>query len=62
MEANPRDPLDAGQRNRRKRAKRRIPKRARRVLRNRRVLITAFSVVQAIVKLARLIGEIFGGS
>jgi hypothetical protein len=62
MESHSLDPLDAGQRNRRKRRKRRSLLWVRRVLRKRRMLITAFWVASAIVKLARIIKDLFDGS
>ncbi len=68
MDLNSIDPLDTGQRNRRKRLKRRIKKLWRRVLkslrafRNRRVLLVVLWVVNTIVQLARLIGQVIDGS
>ncbi len=55
-------PLDTGQRIRRKRRKHRTSELVRRVLRNRRVLMTVLWVAKAIVQLARLVGQIIGGS
>lgn len=61
MERFPIDPLDTGLRNRCERRKR-LAKLVRRILRNRRLLMVAISVVKAIVYLARLIGEVFNDS
>jgi hypothetical protein len=62
MERKSLDPLDARQRNRGRRRKRRAPNWVRRVLRNRRTLITVFWTASAIWKLLRLIGDFFNGS
>src|ERR1700739_2789692 len=62
LETKSLDPLDAGQRNRRKRRQRRIPLWVRRVLRNRRTLITVLWVASATVKLVRIIKDLFDGS
>jgi hypothetical protein len=62
METQSLDPLDAGQRDRRKRRKRRIPDWVRRFLRKRRTLMIVLWVASAIVKLMRIITEIFNGS
>ncbi len=62
METQSLDPLDAGQRDRRKRRKRRIRDWVRRFLRKRRTLMIVLWVASAIVKLMRIITEIFNGS
>jgi hypothetical protein len=62
METQSLDPLDAGQRNRRRRRKRRIPNWVRYVLRNRRTFMIALWVASVIVKLMRIISDIFSGS
>ena len=62
METQSLDPLDAGQRDRRKRRKRRIPDWVRRFLRKRRTLMIVLWVASAIMKLMRIITEIFNGS
>ncbi len=62
MEKIPIDPLDTGQRIRRKRRKRRTRTWVRRVFRNRRVLLVVLWMAKAIVQLARLIGQVIDGS
>ncbi len=62
MDQNSIDPLDTGQRNRRKRRKRQAPDWVRRVLRNRRVLMGVLWTVKTVVQLARLIDQIMDGS
>jgi hypothetical protein len=62
METQSLDPLDAGQRDRRKRRKRRIRDWVRRFLRKRRTLMIVLWAASAIVKLMRIITEIFNGS
>ncbi len=62
MDWKPIDPLDTGTRIRRERRKRRTRNWARRVLRNRRVLLVVLWMAKAIVQLARLIGQVIGGS
>jgi hypothetical protein len=57
-----RGPLDAGQRNRWKRFERRLQKWKRRLLKSRRFLMTVLAVAVAIVKLVRLIRDLFIGS
>lgn len=56
------EPLDTGQRVRRKSRRRHIPKGMWRVLRNRLSLMVVLSVAKAIVQLARLIGSLIDGS
>ena len=56
------DPLDTGKRIRRERRKRRTRKWVRRVLRNRRMLLAVLWMANAILKLARLIGQVIDGS
>ena len=56
------EPLDTGQRVRRKSRRRHIPKGMRRVLRNRLSLVVVLWVAKAIVQLARLIGSLIDGS
>lgn len=56
------DSLDTGKRIRRERRKRRTRNWVRRVLRNRRVLLAVLWVANAILHLARLIGQIIDGS
>ncbi len=58
----PIDPLDTGKRIRRERRKRRPRKWVRRVLRNRCVLLVVLWMVNTIVQLARLIGQVIDGS
>lgn len=62
MDLNSTDPLDTGQRIRRERRKRRTRKWVRRILRNRRLLMVVLWMANAIVKLARLIGQVIDGS
>jgi len=62
METQSLDPLDAGQRDHRKRRKRRIRDWVRRFLRKRRTLMIVLWAASAIVKLMRIITEIFNGS
>ena len=56
------EPLDTGQRIRRKCRRRLIRKWMRRGLRNRLSLMVVFWVVKATVQLARLIGSLLDGS
>lgn len=56
------EPLDTGQRIRRKGRRRLIRKWMRRVLRNRLTLMGVLWMVKAILQLARLIGGLFDGS
>ena len=56
------EPLDTGQRIRRKGRRRFIRKWMRRGLRNRLSLMVVFWVVKATVQLARLIGSLLDGS
>jgi len=56
------EPLDTGSRIREERRKRGTRKWVRRVLRNRRVFLVVLWMANAIVKLARLITQVFDGS
>ena len=62
MDHQPIEPLDTGQRNRRKSRRRFIRKWMRRVLRNRLFLMCVLWVAKAIVKLAQLASSHFDGS
>ena len=62
MKQNFVEPLDAGQRVRRKSRRRHIPKGMWRVLRNRLSLMVVLLVAKAIVQLARLVGSLLDGS
>ena len=56
------EPLDTGQRIRRKRRRHLILEWRRRVLRNRHLLIFVLWMAKAIIRIARIIGSLFDGS